>query len=162
MMIMNSRVRSTEELLAELEEKYLSRDARGRRISRREILRSSAGTAVASAVGIGGLLELLANREAIAAGMVLAVVGVTRERMPLSETPHRHTFSVRFQVTSVTPSSIIGNVSGRTEAVISTSSTREDQHFHIIQMGNASLEQLLLSGPEGNEAGGHVHQVSIE
>jgi hypothetical protein len=160
--IMSSKLSRTEQLLAELEEEYLGRDARGHRISRRELLRSSAGTAVVSAVGIGGLLELLANREAIAAGMVLAIVGVTRERMPLSETPHRHTFSVRFQVTSVNSSTIMGNVSGRTEAVISTSSTREDQHFHLIQMPNISLEQLILSGPEGNEAGGHMHQVSIE
>jgi hypothetical protein len=131
------------------------------RISRRALLRSSAGNAVVSVVGIGGLMELLANREAIAAGNVIALVGVTRE--PTSaEVPHRHTFSVRFVVTQVSPSSIIGNVSGRTEATISTSSQKEEQHFHLIQMTGVPLQMAILSGPEDNEQGGHMHFVSIE
>jgi len=42
-------------------------------------------------VGVGGLLELLAYREAIAAGMNLHIEGVTREPDEADETPHRHT-----------------------------------------------------------------------
>jgi hypothetical protein len=45
--------------LAELEEQYLGRVQTKSRISRRELLRSSAGGAVVTAVGMGGLLEQL-------------------------------------------------------------------------------------------------------
>jgi hypothetical protein len=159
---MDSRVKSTEQLLSELEEKYFSGGGTASRVSRRKLLRFTAGSAVVRAVGIGGLLELFANREAIAAGMIIMLEGVTRERLPRSETPHRHTFSAQFQVNSVSPSAITGNVSGQTQLVISTGSVPEDQHFHIIQMANVSLEQLVISGPEDNEPGGHRHPVSIE
>jgi len=156
----NSR---TKELLSELWEDYRSRGASVFQISRRALLRSSAGGAVVSALGIGGLLELLANREAIAAGMVIPIVGVTREPfMAPDETPHRHTFSVRFRVTDVSNTAVMGTVVGRTQAVISTSSVKEDQHFHLIQLQSASLEQVILSGPEDNESGEHTHQLSIE
>ena len=132
-------------------------------ISRRVLLRSSAGGMMVSAVGIGGLLELLANREAIAAGMVIPLVGITREPfMAPDETPHRHTFSVRFRVTDVSEAAIMGTVSGRTQAVISTSDVKEEQHFHLIRSQSVSLEQLILSGPENNEAGEHMHELSIE
>jgi len=132
-------------------------------ISRRVLLRSSAGGMMVSAVGIGGLLELLANREAIAAGMVIPLVGVTREPfMAPDETPHRHTFSVRFRVTDVSETAIMGTVSGRTQAVISTSAIKEDQHFHLIPSQSVSLEQLILTGPENNESGEHTHQLSVE
>ena len=82
--------------------------------------------------------------------------------MPLSETPHRHLFSVSFQVTSVSPSAIMGNAVGRLGHVISTSSIPEGDHFHVVQMSGVSLEQLILSGPEDGTPGGHMHQVSIE
>jgi hypothetical protein len=159
---MKSRLSSTERFLSELAEEYLHGDAPDPRISRRELLRSGAGTAVVTAIGIGGLLELLANREAVAAGLVIGIVGVTRERMPLDETPHRHTFVARFQVNHVSPSSIFGTVVGRTDSTISTSSVEEERHFHNIPMTNTSLEQLVVSGPENNEPGEHVHQLSIE
>jgi hypothetical protein len=55
---------------------------------------------------------------------VIPIVGVTREPDEVEETPHRHMFSVRFRVTSVSPAAIIGDVSGRTEAVISTSAVK--------------------------------------
>jgi hypothetical protein len=131
------------------------------RISRRELLRSTAGNAVVKAVGIGGLLELLANREAIAAGNVIAIHGVTRERTPTTETPHRHTFAAQFVVTSVTSSSIIGDLYGRTAAVISTGGVREDQHAHLLQSTQVSLEQLIFTGPEIGEEDGHTHLVAL-
>ena len=160
---MNFRDSHTKQRLSALWEEYRSRGITGSRISRRTLLRSSAGGVVVSAVGIGGLLELLANREAIAAGMVIPIVGVTREPFEApDETPHRHTFSVRFQVTSVSPTAIMGNVVGRTEAVISTSSVTEEQHFHLIEQQGVSLEDLILSGPENNEADEHTHQLSVE
>jgi hypothetical protein len=131
------------------------------RISRRDLLKSSAGNAVVSVVGIAGLMELLANREAIAAGAVIGLVGVTRE--PTStEIPHRHTFSANFVVTKISPSNIMGNVSGRTTSTFSTGPHEEEPHFHIIHMGGVSLEMAILSGPEDNEQGGHMHFVSIE
>jgi hypothetical protein len=155
-----------EKLLSELEEECLARDGTrpriSRRISRRELLRSGAGTAVVSAVGIGGLLELLANREAIAQGTMIAIVGVTRERIPGSETPHRHTFSATFHVTGVRPSAIIGNVSGGTTSTFSTSSVEEEGHFHSIQGTGVLLEHLIFTGPENGEPGEHVHHVNIE
>jgi hypothetical protein len=160
---MNSRNNHTKQVLSALWERSRSRGATGSRISRRALLRSSAGSAVVSAVGIGGLLELLANREAIAAGMVIAMVGVTRE--PFSapdETPHRHTFSARFQVTDVSDTAIIGTIVGRTARVISTGPVAEEQHFHLIPTQSVSLEDLILSGPENNESGEHTHELSIE
>jgi hypothetical protein len=127
------------------------------------LLRASAGSAVVTAVGIGGLLELLANREAIAAGKVIAIVGVTREPFEApGETPHRHRFSARFHVTDVSPTAIMGTVVGRTKGVISTSNVKEDKHFHLIPSQSVSLEQLIISGPENNESGEHTHQLSIE
>jgi len=148
--------------LLELEEEHLRRTAKERGISRRRLLGSMAGNTVISAVGIGGLLELLANREALAVGTQITLDGVTRERTPLSETPHRHLFSATFQVISVSPSAITGNVVGRAGHVISTSNVAEDDHFHVISWSNISLEQLIYTGPEDNEPGGHMHQVSIE
>jgi len=117
---------------------------------------------VIAGVGLAGLLELLEHREAIAAGTVIPIVGITREPDEAEETPHRHTFSARFVVTSVSPSAIIGDVSGRTQAVISTGPMREDQHFHVIEGTDVELEALLLSGTENNEPGEHSHLVSIE
>jgi hypothetical protein len=135
----------------------------GSQISRRGLLRRCAGSAVVSAVGISGLLELLANREAIAEGMVLVIVGVTREPFEApDETPHRHTFSARFHVTDVSDTAIVGTIVGRTQRVFSTGSVAEEQHFHLIPTQTVSLEQLVLSGPENNESGEHTHQLSIE
>ena len=160
---MNPSSSRMNQLLSEFWEDYCGRGVTSFQISRRALLRSSAGGAVVSAVGISGLLELLANREAIAAGMVIPIVGVTREPfMAPGETPHRHTFSVRFRVTDVSDTAIMGTVVGRTQAVISTSAIKEDQHFHIIPSQSVSLEQLILSGPENNESGEHTHQLSIE
>src|SRR5262245_54021807 len=160
---MNFRNSPKKQLLSEFWEKYHSRSVTGSRLSRRTLLRSSAGSAVVAAVGIGGLLELLANREAIAAGMVIAIVGVTREPFQApDETPHRHTVSARFRVTDVSAAAIMGTVVGRTEAVISTSSVEEEQHFHLITRQSVSLEQIILSGPENDESGEHTHELSIE
>ena len=160
---MNSRDGHIKQVLSSLWEEYGRRGVTSTRISRRAVLRSTAGGAVIAAVGIGGLLELLAAREAIAAGMVIPIVGVTREPfMAPDETPHRHTFSVRFHVTDVSPAAIMGTVAGRTQAVISTSSVEEEQHFHLIAIQSVSLEQLIVSGPENNEPGEHAHELSIE
>jgi hypothetical protein len=158
---LDTRDSRTEEILAELEEEFFDRQAKGRRISRRELIRFGSGTAVVSAIGVGGLMELLASREAFAAGLVIGLVGVTREPDEEEETPHRHGFVATFVASSVTPDQISGRVSGRTVTTISTSSQREEAHFHIIQ-GSTSLENLLLSGPENNMNGEHRHPVSIE
>ena len=159
---MTGRDSRTEQRLLEFGEGYFGRAAQGRRINRRHLFRAIAGNTVVSAISIGGLLELLASREAIAAGMQITIDGVTREPNQAEETPHRHLFTVTFQVTSVSPTAIMGNVVGRAGHVISTSSVPEDQHFHVIQMAGVSLEQLVLSGPEDNNPGGHMHPVSIE
>ena len=113
-------------------------------------------------VGLAGLLELLEHREAIAAGLVIPLVGITREPNEAEETPHRHTFSVRFRVTDVSPAAIVGDVSGRTARVISTGSVEEDQHFHVIHATGVELEALILSGTENNEPNEHAHLVSLE
>ena len=131
-------------------------------ISRRALFRYGSGTVVIAGVGMSGLLELLDHREAIAAGTVIALHGITREPDEADETPHRHTFSARFRVTSVSPAAIIGDVSGRTERVISTGSEDEDQHFHVIEGSDVALEALLLSGTEDNEPDEHSHLVSLE
>ena len=136
--------------------------ASGSRISRRAFFRYGSGTVVVAGVGLSGLLELLENREAIAAGTVIPLHGITREPDEAEEVPHRHTFSARFRVTSVSPSAIIGDVSGRTEYVISTGSEKEDQHFHLIEGSDVALEALILSGTENNEPDEHSHLVSIE
>ena len=153
--------RNSQTILSALWERYRSRVSTGSGFGRRAFLRSGTGIVAVSAVGISGLLELLANREALAVGMVIPIVGVTREPfMDPDETPHRHTFSVRFHVTDV--STMMGTVVGRTERVISTSSVIEEQHFHLIPAQSVSLEDLILSGPENEEEGEHTHEVSIE
>jgi hypothetical protein len=159
---MSFRGHRAEHLLSNLAGDNPGRPATGSRISRRALLRYGSGTAVVAGVGLAGLLELLEHREAIAAGTVIPIVGITREPDEAEETPHRHTFSARFVVTSVSPSAIIGDVSGRTQAVISTGSVQEDQHFHVIEGTDVELEALILSGTENNEPGEHSHLVSIE
>ena len=160
---MNFRNGHINQVLPTLWKKSRSPDPTGSRISRRGLLRRCAGSTVVSAVGISGLLELLANREAIAEGMVLVIVGVTREPFEApDETPHRHTFSARFHVTDVSDTAIVGTIDGRTQRVISTGSVGEEQHFHLIPTQTVSLEQLVLSGPENNESGEHTHELSIE
>jgi len=155
--------RNSQTVLSALWAQYRTPVATGPQIGRRTLLRSGTGIAAVSAVGMSGLLELLSNREALAAGMVIPLVGVTREPfMDPEETPHRHTFSARFRVTDVSETAIMGTISGRTERVISTGSETEDQHFHIIPAQDVSLEELVLTGPENNEEGEHTHQVSIE
>jgi hypothetical protein len=153
--------------LSALWEQYRSGVLTVARFGRRTFLRSGTGVAAVSVVGIGGLLELLAPDEAIAAGVMpgtaIPIIGVTREPfMDPDETPHRHTFSARFYVTDVSETAVVGNVVGRTERVISTGAEVEEQHFHLISMQGVSLEQVLLSGPENNESGEHTHEVSIE
>ena len=160
---MKSRIGRTKQLLSELSEDGHGSGASGFWMSRRAILKSGTGGAAVSVIGIGGLLEILSSREAIAAGMVIPIVGITREPFEdPDETPHRHTFSVRFRVTDVSPTAIIGDVRGRTHAVISTGAESEDEHFHLIASDGVSLENLVLSGPENGEEGEHGHQVSIE
>src|SRR3954447_2574115 len=100
------------ELLLELEREYRSRLGKGRTMSRRRLLGSISGNTVVAAVGIGGLLELLASRDAIAAGTQITIDGVTREPDEEEETPHRHLFTVTFQVFSVSPTAIMGSVNG--------------------------------------------------
>jgi hypothetical protein len=65
---------------------------------------------VVAGVGLARLLELIENREAISAGTVIPIHGITREADEADETPHRHTFSARFVVTSVSRSAIIHEV----------------------------------------------------
>jgi hypothetical protein len=154
---------NSQTLLSALWAQYRTRLATGPQIGRRALLKSGTGIVAVSAVGMSGLLQLLTNREALAAGMVIPLVGVTREPfMDPDETPHRHTFSARFRVTDVSETAIMGTISGRTARVISTGSETEEQHFHIIPPQDVSLEQLVLTGPENNEEGEHTHQVSIE
>jgi hypothetical protein len=159
---MNRRDSRPTALLSELEKEYRSRLKKGRTMSRRRLLGSISGNTVVAAVGIGGLLELLASREAIAAGTQITIDGVTREPDEAEETPHRHLFTVTFQVFSVSPTAIMGSVSGRAGHVISTGTAKEDEHFHVISASSVSLEQLILSGPEDNQAGAHKHPISIE
>jgi hypothetical protein len=159
---MNFRRHRAEQLLLRSATDDPGRPVTGSRISRRALFRYSSGTAVVAGVGLAGLLELLEHREAIAAGHVIPMVGVTREPDEPEETPHRHTFSIRFRVTSVSPSAVVGDVSGRTQAVISTGAVKEDQHFHLIEATDVELEALILSGTENNEPGEHSHLVSIE
>ena len=154
--------RNSQRFFSALWERYGNRAATGSGIGRRTLLRSGTGVAAVSAVGMSGLLELLANREAIATGTVISIVGLTREPfMDPDETPHRHGFSARFHVTDVSPTAIMGTITGRTSYVISTGSETEEQHFHLIPTQSISLEQLVLTGPENNEAGVHAHEVSI-
>src|SRR5947208_2634251 len=110
---MNGRDNRLKELLLELDERTRRRARKERGISRRRLLGSISGSTVVAAVGIGGLMELLATGEALAVGMQITIDGVTREPDQQEETPHRHLFTVTFQVTSVSPTAIMGNVNGR-------------------------------------------------
>ena len=159
---MSDEEKRAEELLSKPEGLYRGLGATGSRMSRRELLRYCSRTTVVTVVGMTGLLELLGNREAIAEGGVIAMVGLTREPNFPDETPHRHTFGIRFRPTKITPSAIVGDVSGRTQKVISTGPEDEDQHFHDIEGTGVALETLILSGTENNEPWEHSHQLSVE
>src|SRR5262245_26609304 len=123
---MNLRGHSAKQKLNKLAEDSSEQRAEGSRISRRALLKYGSGTAVVTG-GLAGLMELLAPGQAIAEGTVIPISGITREPDEEDEIPHRHTFSLRFVVTRVTPSAIIGDVSGRTARVISTGSEDEEQ-----------------------------------
>jgi hypothetical protein len=135
------------------------------RISRRELLKSSAGTAVVSAVGAGGLLELLSNRKAVAAGAIIAIVGVTSEvgehSAKADEPAHRHTFSAGFFVKSLNRSTgeIRGDIIGQTALTLSTGFVMEDAHVHLIRMKNVLLR--LDSTIATLEADEHVHLLHV-
>jgi len=135
-----------------------------KQISRRELLKSGAGTAVLSAVGAGGLLSLLANRQAVAAGTILAIVGVTSEvgehGAKSSEPAHRHTFDAAFILRSINPDNgvIRGDLFGQTRLVISTGHTREDFHIHAIRMRNVMIDDSVLT----LVADEHRHQLHVD
>jgi hypothetical protein len=135
------------------------------RISRRELLKSSAGTAVVSAVGAAGLLELLSNRKAVAAGAIIAIVGVTSEVGEHSaktvEPAHRHTFDAGFFVRSLNRSTgeIRGDIFGQTVLTLSTGFEIEDAHVHLIKMKNVLLR--LDSTIVTLETDEHVHVLRV-
>jgi len=159
---MNFREQRADQLLANFAVDASCSPAIGSRINRRTLFRYGSGAAVIAGIGFAGLLELLENREAIAGIMVIGLHGITREPDELEEIPHRHSFSATFRVTSVSPSGIMGDVSGRTGRVISTGSEREEQHFHLIRGTDVALESLLLSGTENDEPDEHSHLLSLE
>jgi len=159
---MNFRGHRAEQPLSTFSKDDPDRPANESGMSRRALFRYGSGTVVVAGVGLAGLLELLEHREAIAGGTTFQLLGITHEPDEPEETPHRHTFSVRFRVPRVSPSAIIGDVSGRTQAVISTGDEKEDQHFHLIEGTDVALEGLILSGTEDNEPGEHSHLVSIQ
>lgn len=134
------------------------------KISRREILRSASGTAVVSAVGIGGLLSMLANRQAVAAGTTIAVVGVTDERGDrILNTPgaaHRHTFRAGFIVKSINPDTgvIIGDLVGQTDLTLETGPHDEPPHRHPIRIMNAQIGGTVDTGV----ASFHAHSLRVD
>src|SRR5262245_32871291 len=105
-MTMSNGRKRTEELLSKPGGIYRGLEATGARLSRRELLRYCSSTTAVTVIGMTGLLELLGNRDAIAEGGVIAMVGLTREPNFPDETPHRHTFGIRFRPTKVTPAAI--------------------------------------------------------
>src|SRR5207237_1069298 len=76
---MSFRDDRAEQLLAKFAGDDPDRPATGSGISRRALLGYGSGTVVVAGVGLSGLLELLVHREAIAAGTVIPIVGMTRE-----------------------------------------------------------------------------------
>ena len=132
-------------------------------INRRDLLRSLASTPVMTAVGAGGLLTLLANRQAVAAGTQIPIVGVTSEFGDRGHQPgeaHRHTFGALFILRSINPNNgtIRGDIIGQTQAVISTGDEPEDFHVHFIQMGNVVIAQTIATAV----ADEHAHLLEID
>jgi hypothetical protein len=133
-------------------------------ITRRDLIRSVAGTTVVRAVGISGLFSLLANRQAVAAGNVFQIEGITGEvgehEAGADEPAHRHTFSAGFTVKEINPDNgfIIGDLSGRTFEVISTGHEPEDEHVHLILVRNARIEDQVNT----TEADEHFHRLNVD
>jgi len=118
-------------------------------MSRRELLKSVAGSKVVTAVGIGGLLALLENRQALAKekGTVIEIVGVTSEaggRGGPGE-PHRHTFEADFRIESINPNTgqIRGLLLGETDEIIFTGSGTEAFHVHQIDVPNLLIGETV-------------------
>ena len=132
-------------------------------INRRELIKSLVGTPVVSSIGVGGLLTLLANRQAVAANTEIPITGVTTEtgnRGNAPGEPHRHTFTGIFTVQSINPDNgiILGSISGETQLVISTGDEEEDFHVHEISAGG------IVIGHEIWTAIGdfHRHRLSVD
>src|SRR5262245_25177780 len=97
---MNFRGHRAEQPLSTFAEGDPDRPANESGISRRALFRYGSGTVVVAGVGLAGLAELLEHREAIAGGTggtTFQLLGITHEPDEPEETPHRHTFSVRFR-----------------------------------------------------------------
>ena len=135
----------------------------GKQISRRGLVRSLAGTPVVATLGTGGLLTLLANRQAVAAGTAIPIAGVTSEtgdRGTMEGEAHRHTFGAIFTMRSINPDNgnILGDIIGRTQLVVSTGDEREDFHVHFIQMRNVLISQTVPT----LVADQHLHQLHVD
>ncbi len=133
-----------------------------KQIRRRDLLKSLAGTPVMTALGAGGLLTLLADRQAVAAGTVIAITGVTSEvgdRGGPGEA-HRHTFAAGFLLKHINPDNgqILGDIIGQTQLVVSTGHAPEDFHIHPIRMANVLIDQTILT----IVADQHAHQLHVD
>jgi hypothetical protein len=134
-----------------------------KQINRRDLLRSMAGSPVVAALSTGGLLTLLADRQAVAAGTALPIVGVTSEfgdRGTMAGEAHRHTFGAIFTLRSINPDNgnIVGDIVGQTQQVISTGDEPEDFHTHFIQMQHVLITQTIPTFV----ADQHAHQLHVD
>ena len=132
-------------------------------INRRDLLRSIAGSPVVATLGAGGLLTLLANRQAVAAGTSLPIVGFTSEFGDRGTQPgeaHRHTFGAIFTLKSINPDNgnITGDIIGQTQQVISTGDEPEDFHVHFIRMQGVLITQTIPTFV----ADQHAHQLHVD
>jgi hypothetical protein len=139
------------------------RKAVNKQINRRELLRSMAGSPVMAALGAGGLLTLLADRQAVAAGTAIPIVGVTSEvgdRGTMAGEAHRHTFGAIFTLKRINPNNgdITGDIIGQTQQVLSTGDEPEDFHVHFIRMQNVLISQTIPTFV----ADQHAHQLHVD
>jgi hypothetical protein len=133
-------------------------------LTRRELLKSGSTGTVIAAVGVGGLLSMLANRQAVAAGAIIAVVGVTSDvgdRNP--NTPgaaHRHTFDAGFFVRSINPNTgvITGDLFGQTRLVIETGPDDEEFHIHPIRLLGVRIGDTVNT----RVADFHAHSLHVD
>ena len=135
----------------------------GKQISRRDLMKTMAGSPIVATLGSGGLLTLLANRQAVAAGTTIPIVGVTSEtgdRGTMEGEAHRHTFGAIFTLKSINPDNgnITGDIIGRTQLVISTGDEAEDFHVHFSQMRNVLISQTIPTFV----ADQHIHQLRAD
>lgn len=126
----------------------------GKEIRRRDLLKGMATSPVVATLGTGGLLSLLANRQAVAQGTVIEITGVT------AGSGHVHTFTAGFRLRNINTETgvITGDIVGRTLATIATGGSPAQDHLHTVRMLGVQIGQSVNTSTDFF----HAHSLQVD